>query len=182
MPVPCPPSSFLLPDDRVILVSDPDNGLIISSDDPQEITSVSSLPWVDYDPARPGSSWTSVSAVSHSRFMRVGKYVQFEIIYVFNASPVFDTGVFLFDPPPGTALFEHSTGFGANCYEPAYWAAFDVSTSQVFEGQTCFSDDGSGIFCRIGDDLIASNSGLSSTTFTWDAGDKLMATGVVEII
>lgn len=185
MPIPCPPISLLLPDDRVILTSREEDGLIISGGDPQTITSVSSLPWQTWDPQL---SWTPASAVNHSRYLLVGKFVIFEIAYVFNAGPTFTDPIFHFGPAtidPATRWFVAQTIFGNAAEllisEPAYWMALDVSSGQVAEGQISLLSDSELAF-RTGDDVGSSNTFLGSASLTWAAGDKVMATGVVEVL
>lgn len=184
MPVPCPPTSLLLPDDRVILVSREQDGLIISNTDPQTITSVSSLAWQTWDPQL---SWTPASAVNHSRYMKVGKFVIFEIAYVFNAVPSFTDPVFKFGPATISANTKWFLDSNVNgnvqdmlISEPGYWMALDASTGEVTEGQICLLST-TGLGLRTGDDAGGSNTFLGGADLPWTTGDKVMATGVVEI-
>ncbi len=186
MPIPCPPSSLLLPDDRVLLTSREEDGLTITAADPQVITSVSSLPWVPYDAAKPGFSWTPASVDNYSEYLRVGKYFQFKISYVFKASPVFDGGVFQFQPPPGMTFRNDRVGDGMVVSEPAYWMALDSSTTQRAEGQVCYVETSIlnltfNLFLRTGDDITPADTGLGSASLAWAVDDQIYATGVAEL-
>ncbi len=192
MPDPCPQISLVIPDDRVILVSSEEDGLIISNTDPQTITSVSSLAWQTWDPA---NSWTLASAVNHSRYLRVGKFFIFQICYVFNVGPSFTDTTFTFGPVdelttgPGEFLTDgdlisEMMVAGESCY----WSALDASSSQVIEGQICLSS-GNGVagktphlIFRTGDDAGSSNSILGTATLAWATGDKIMGSGIVELV
>lgn len=188
MPTPCPPTSLLLPDDgRVILVSSPEEGLIISNGNPQTITSVSSQAWQVWDPQR---SWTAGSAVNHSRYLQVGKFFLFEICYVFNAAPSFTSTPFTFGfggigVSPDENFWQDRNIFSnvdnLNISEPSYWSALDASTGQVTEGQICLTNTIE-VSLRTGDDLGASNTFLGSGSLAWAVNDKIMATGIAEVL